>query len=150
MNIRDFKKGEIITRVMPSKPYSTGGDEVPDYSFIGSKFVLLGILNGCIYVEKHNPSNIFMSLIFGASGPTKSVLKLPVTLWEEGWEMYVDPTEEFGLEEVIEFIEDLVDNNKNKKTSLEEKLEEAIKNDDFEKAEEIKKKIENLRNKNNK
>ncbi|MFW6226194.1 MAG: UvrB/UvrC motif-containing protein, partial [bacterium] len=38
----------------------------------------------------------------------------------------------------------------NKKTSLEEKLEEAIKNDDFEKAEEIKKKIENLRNKNNK
>ena len=52
-DIHHFKKGDKITRIKPSKPLaSLGEEEIKDRNFIGTPFIFVGIANGCIYLKR--------------------------------------------------------------------------------------------------
>ena len=52
-SIYDFKKGDLITRIIPSKPIEIFGEEtIVDRNYIGEALVFLGVANGCVYVER--------------------------------------------------------------------------------------------------
>ena len=74
-SIHNFKQGDIITRVEPSK--------AGDRSYMGNKLILIGIANAQIYYE--NPESVTAIL----TGTTMSNVALDQ--WSEGWELYVDP-----------------------------------------------------------
>jgi len=67
MNISNFKRGQFITRI-------EGAVGKQDYSLIGKKVKLVGIGNGCIYVEGEDSYRYTLLLMF----------------FSEGWELYVD------------------------------------------------------------
>lgn len=162
--IYNFKRGNIVTRIIASRPYSNMFEnEIPDYNYIGIPLTYIGILNGCAYFEKIQAENV-MSIIFAPlldifkdekgeipkefknlskSPKKKSLIALPLSIWEEGWTLYYDPKKIFDLEEDTEII-----SSSNNEKNLDKKLKDAIEKDDFETAKEIKKKIEELKNKN--
>lgn len=74
-SIHNFKQGDIITRIEPSK----NGDR----SYMGDKMIFIGIANAQIYYE--NSSGI-TSILTGAT-----MFNLSLDQWSEGWELYVDP-----------------------------------------------------------
>ena len=71
-------------------------------------------------------------MIFG-----DELLGLPLDIWSDGWELYVNPNTLLESEETIINLS---------KDNLETELESALKNEDYEKAEKIRKLIENLDN----
>jgi len=81
MNIYEFVRGDEIVRIQPSKPYSSG---TRDRSYMGEKVIFFGIDNGKLHFKR--PDN-FSQMIFG-----DILFDLPLDLWDEGWELYVDPT----------------------------------------------------------
>jgi hypothetical protein len=74
-SIHNFKQGDIITRVEPSK----NGDR----SYMGDKMIFIGIANAQIYYE--NPESITARI----TGTIMS--KVALDQWSEGWELYVNP-----------------------------------------------------------
>lgn len=74
-SIHNFKQGDVITRVKPSK----NGDR----SYMGDRLIFIGITNSQIYYE--NPK----SIIGRVTGTMISNLSLDQ--WSEGWELYVNP-----------------------------------------------------------
>ncbi len=126
--IYEFKKGDVITRIIPAKPYSEerigvfgkkGG--VRDRSFIGDKLIFMGILNGQLYFQYTN--SLELSL-FG-----DKLKGLALDIWDEGWELWQDPQTLLGTNFIAS------------KESLEKQLEIALKNENYEEAEKLKKKI---------
>jgi hypothetical protein len=117
-NIYEFKKGDVIVRITPAKPLiGMMGIEVRDRSYLGEKMVFIGIANGQIYLKRTD----YLSLqLFG-----DKLVDLPLDLWDDGWDTWRDP--ETLLENII------------CAETLLEKLEKALKDEDYELANKIKK-----------
>lgn len=94
MNILEFKKGDKIVRVEPSRslgviynPFTgqieqRGGDR----SYIGEKLTFIGVANGCAYFDREKDS-----LISEVTGSTK--LDIRLDLFSDGWDYWKDPNE---------------------------------------------------------
>ena len=144
-SIYDFKKGDLITRIIPSKPIEIFGEEtIVDRNFIGEPLFFLGVANGCVYVERDEmrPSRMengrmsdggpaFLKMMFGTGGP----INLPLDAYDEGWSYYVNPYN-IGDEGSHEFEETL--------ETLKRKLKIALSKEDYEAADKIKAKIAKL------
>jgi hypothetical protein len=89
-SIYEFNRGEIITRIIPSKSrgctYSLDGvllNKGIDRSYMGDKLIFVGIANGQIYFKNENP---FHKEMFG-----DKLSNVALDLFDEGWDYYVDP-----------------------------------------------------------
>ena len=146
IDIYSFEKGDLITRIKPSKPIpgtEEFGDNIRDRTYIGLPLVFLGIANGCIYVENtpkkevdDAPMSLFSILFNKESGP----INLPLDMWDEGWTYYVDP---YKIEKQLKGSATTMINNANK-IKLEKELKKALDQEDYELAEEIKLKLKKL------
>jgi len=137
-SIYEFKKGDKITRIKPSKPVvKMGEEEFVDRNYIGIPFIFVGIANGCIYLkrivsEQAKELMSFFSMLSGGSGES-SIMHLELELFEEGWDFYIEP-ETLGLEDFIDESVPLRDLEKQKK--------EAIDNEDYQEANRLQKLID--------
>jgi hypothetical protein len=130
-SIYEFKKGDVITRIKPIIDSDTGHK---DYTLIGRKLIFMGIANATIYLAQEFD---FLAKIL--LGMDKNVIQLPVDLWPTGWSYHVEP--DFLDEDSM-----LVDDEQR----MQEQLNFAIENQHFEKAEDIRKKLDKLRKKGGK
>jgi len=128
VNIFTFKKGDIITRITPIIDQEDGHK---DYTFIGRRLIFMGIANATIYLAQE-----FDQLAQLVLGMEKNVFQLPVDLWPTGWAYHVEP--DFLDKNTI-----LIDDEK----MMLEQLKMATETEDFERAEDIRKKLEELRKK---
>ena len=117
-SIYSFKRGDEVVRLQPSKGFG-------DRSYLGEKLTFIGCLNGSIYLEVE--PNSFMAQIL-----KKSQLVLPLDIWSDDWDYYIDPKELFSKEPVVNL------------KYLQSLLNKAIAEENFEEAERLKKQIENL------
>jgi len=151
-NINQFKTGNIITRIEPSKPIQMpNGDLIKDRKFIGEPLKFLSITNGCVNVEKsikkkkpikHDDKKLLdEELVFAVEMATKlleemftnsGLIILPLDVYENGWSLYIDPY--MGAKDIVETKEELND-----------KLEKAIEDENYKLAKQIKEKIINFK-----
>lgn len=124
-NISEFKKGDIITRVLPALPYRDGSG---DRSYMGEEMIFIGIANGQIYL-KSKCDYFYVS---------DRLIDLAVDLWSDGWDNYVDPYT------LLDGNEDFI---KGTSVSLQDQLDMAIENEDFMLAEKLRKQLEKLNKK---
>ena len=89
MNIKEFSKGDVITRVEASDPFGidihplTGEAVVRrDRSYIGDKLIFFGLGNGRAYFHR---TNRFETEALGKE------TSIPVDKYSEGWEYWIDP-----------------------------------------------------------
>ena len=125
-NIYDFKKGDEIVRVVPSRiiSYSDMHPEGSrDRSYIGSKLIFVGIANGCIYLQRTGVE---------AKMFPDQLVELPLDLFDEGWDCYVDPQS---------LVDDIIPLE-----ALERALTLALEKEDYEAAENLRKRIETKNN----
>ena len=128
--IYDFKKGDEIVRVQPAKPFSPltfglfGQSEggLRDRSYMGEKLIFVGIANGQIYCQR---TDGFALSMFG-----DKLLALDIDIFDEGWELYIDPNK------LLEGFEPKMDAQ-----NIEEQIKKAIENEDYELAEKLKIKL---------
>jgi hypothetical protein len=125
-SIYDFVKGDIITRLKPII-YSDGEK---DFSFVGKAITFLGIANASIYLSKE--TDFFTSLL---TGKDKFTIQLPLEVCERGWGEYVKP----------DFLEDTDGPILDDEEIIQLQIKKAIKEDDFETADELKKKLDKIR-----
>jgi len=145
MSIYDFKKGDLITRIQPSKPIpGLEEEDIRDRAYIGIALIFLGVANGCVYVERDNRRGDedemtgiggFFKMMMQSSGP----INLPLDMWDEGWSYYVDP---YSLSKPDIFNESLT---KYEINELEDRLKEALKNEDYKKADILQKRIDKIK-----
>lgn len=125
-SIYEFKKGDIITRVEPSAPLGKGGffgDEgFQDRSYIGERYILAGIANGCVYLKR---TDEIEKKIFG-----DRLIDLPLDIFENGWNYWIDP--QTLLEDIDETL--YVSTN-----NLQEAIKKAIEEENYEAANKLKK-----------
>jgi hypothetical protein len=127
--IYDFKKGDEIVRIAPSKMIKTsnifGGlkELSGDRSYMGEKLIFIGIANGQIYLK---PTGKFYETVFGKD----YLIDLDIDLWGDGWDYYIDPKTLFDKSEII------VD-----KATIEKEIKIAIENEDYELAAKLKTKL---------
>jgi hypothetical protein len=143
--IYEFSKGDIITRVVPSKPYvSYYGNSEQDRAFIGKPYKFIGIANGCLYmkaklIEKKKASDEEIpSLLTSFFGEymSNNMINLALDIWDDGWSYYIDP----------EMLEDndskneteTKDFSKLNKEELQDKLKVALEKESYEEALKIK------------
>lgn len=128
--IYDFRKGDVITRIKPIIG-EAGTIAERDYSLVGKKITFLGIANASVYLSK--AADFLVTLFLGKDEFT---IQLPIELCEDGWAYYTEP----------DFLDsqDLppLDNEKN----LKDEIRKAVEDDNFERAEMLKKKLEDLQN----
>lgn len=140
MNIKEFKKDDVVTRVDPRVEVL---DDFKDFSLVGKKVIFLGIANASIYLQKENDVLSTFNAIFG-DGKATNTLQIPLELWEEGWAKYEDPdflkkdenpNHLFKINSVTE--NDL---------SLQELYDKAVEVEDFELAQKLRLKMEEEQN----
>lgn len=138
ISVFDFKKGDIITRIKPSKTIP-GLEDIKDRAFIGQRLRFLGIANGCVYVEIAENDDLddetpgigrFFKLLSEKAGP----VNLPLDIWEDGWSYYIDP---YSIGDD--------DSNIMSEKELTKGIESAIEKEDYKLAEQLKKKLNNLK-----
>jgi len=126
--IYDFRKGDLITRIKPILGESGPlGDK--DYSLVGKKITFLGIANASVYLSK--PADFLVAMF---TGKDELTFQLPVELCEDGWAFYTEP--------------DFLDSDSlpmDSEEKLKEEIRKAVKDDNFEKAEMLKKKLEEIK-----
>ena len=135
-SIYEFKKGDKITRIKPSKPVAKiGDDEITDRNFIGTPFIFIGIANGCIYLKRilNESTKEFISLLNILDPERDSLLHLELDIFDEGWAPYIDPLT-LGEPDESESKESI--------NELEKKIKDALDKEDFEEAARLKKIIE--------
>jgi len=147
-SIHSFKKGDVITRIKPSKPIMKLGEEdVVNRDYIGTPFVYVGIANGCIYLKRYikkeegqienSPSLSFFKLL-GIN--ENSMINLELEIFEEGWSEYVDPDK---------LMNGSVDKNDSFSIKeLELKKQEALEEENFEEAKKIQETINRKKREN--
>lgn len=81
MNIREFKEDDIITRVEPS-------EHCGDLSYLGDKFLFVGVDKGLIFLIKLDKYYIGM------------ILKLETDIWSEGWDFYPHEMEKKAIDKL--------------------------------------------------
>lgn len=126
--IYNFKRGDIITRI---KPLIDPQTKEKDFSFIGRKMTFKGLANATIYLEQE-----FDKLIALFMSMEKNIIQLPIELWEEGWAFFIEPD---FLDPNSVIVED--------EKGLQEQIKKAIASDNFEMAEELRKKLDKIKNK---
>jgi hypothetical protein len=106
--IFEFKAGDKITRLKPAEQFN-------DRSYMGDELTFIGIANGKIYFNnKKSP--------FGE----EYISGVNLDLWKDGWDYYVDPKNLLeGKEHIISSI------------SIQEQIQRAIDNEDYELAEKL-------------
>ena len=127
MNILDFEFGTDVVRTEPAKSYGETtnfftGEKilgVRDRSYLGEKLTLVSIANGQIYLKSHDS---FRNSLLG-----DKLISVPIDLWDEGWEKWVDPLSVNGASEP--------------KSSIKKRYEEAVLREDYELANKLKKKL---------
>ena len=116
-SIYEFKQGDIIVRVEPAKPYMGGiGNGLRDRSYVGEKVIFQGITNGMIYLKPTEKISIFLS---------GKLMGLPLDIWDEGWNYWVDPK--------------TITENDIPKHIIEEQLKKALDEENYEFADKLKK-----------
>jgi hypothetical protein len=107
--IFEFKLGDKITRLKP--------DKLGDRSYIGDELIFIGVENGQIYFNnKKSP--------FGE----EHISGINLDLWKDGWDYYFDPKKLLeGKENIISSL------------SIEEQIQRAVENEDYELAEKLSK-----------
>lgn len=101
--IFDFKQGDKITRLKPSKGYG-------DRSYMGDELTFIGIANNQIYyTNKKSP--------FGE----EHISNLALDLWSEDWDYFIDPKTLLNGNEII--LSSL---------TIEQQIQKAIENEDYE------------------
>jgi hypothetical protein len=86
----EFKPGDIVTRLIPSKPIKIMGEEtIVDRGYIGEELMFLGIVNGCVNVERMNHTK--QDLLKAMFSPGPVMISLPLDAYDEGWAYYIDP-----------------------------------------------------------
>ena len=123
-----FQKGDIVTRIKPMKDPS--GEK--DYSMVGTRFIFNGIANASIYLTED--LNFIAALFLGKETNT---VKIPLDLYEDGWAFYIEP--DFITDESVKSS----DIEKLKKA-----MESATRSEDFERADKLKKQIDEILGKN--
>lgn len=117
-SIHSFKRGDEVVRIKSSKGCG-------DRSYLGEKLTYVGCVNGNIYLEVE--PNSFMARILD-----KRQVVLPLDIWSEDWDYYINPTEVFSKEETINL------------KYLQQLLDRAVTEEDYDTAEKLKKQIEGL------
>jgi hypothetical protein len=145
MKIYEFSKGDIITRIESSKPYpNMYGENTPDTNFIGKAYEFIGIANGCLYIKNYVDKNkddssddiSFFKILY--SSVAGKIINLNLNVWDEGWSYYIDPE----TMEIVSKNKDVnVEVSSYTKEQLEIKLNDALSEEDYEKAEELKKEL---------
>lgn len=152
MSIYEFKRGDIIVRIVPSKPLpGFESEDFRDRAYIGVPMRFLGIANGCVYVEKYEKPNknedddipsigSFFKMLTGNVGP----INLPLDIWNEGWSYYIDP---YKLGEMLDDkFQDIMDNEPFvSKEELEKQLKDALEKEDYKRADKLQKRINSLK-----
>jgi hypothetical protein len=136
VKLTDLKKGDRITRIRPAKvPLLNYPGKIEDISFIGGELIFLGLKNGCIFLERSTQAE---KMMFGAT------VRLPLHYWSEGWAIYQEPEflEETNMFSAIEY-----ELNTKYEETLQQELQTAVEEDDFEKADLITKKLEEIKKK---
>jgi hypothetical protein len=118
MNIKNFKEGDTIVRVLPSK--------IGDRSYIGKPMKFIGVANALIYFKHLNDFEIKM---FG-----DKISDLQYEYFCDGWELWINP-ESLNGECVLSL------------SQLKKDLKDAINSENYERAEELKLKIKNFKTK---
>ena len=146
LNINNFEIGDIIVRIEPAAMLGNTRDR----SYIGKPFKFLGVANGCIYIEKikkneeetFDPENLLnIAEMFNLfMGDNKGPLSLPLDLWAEGWSLYIDPYS-IGSDNLEKHFENEFKGESIR--SLKAKYKQALENEEYEKAEKIRKIIDN-------
>ena len=125
-SIYEFKKGDVITRVEPSATLGKGGffgdSGFQDRSYIGEKFIFVGIANGNIYCKRTCPVEL---KIFG-----DTLVDLSLDIFTDGWDKWIDPYS--LLEDIDETVYVSTDN-------LQEAIDKAIEEENYEAANKLKK-----------
>ena len=144
MNIYQFKKGDIITRIKPL----VETDGYKNYKYIGSKLEFLGILNATIYlkyVDNKLDKNPF-AILFGI---IDQKIEIPAELWEDGWSYYIEPNflDEKTDEEKDEELESILNSmdKEEAKKYLTDAIQKASEAEEFEKANKLQQKLNELK-----
>ncbi|NJO88900.1 MAG: hypothetical protein HC831_08045 [Chloroflexia bacterium] len=137
MNISNFKKGDIITRVDPAHLKTSIGD-IPNSQYIGDKVRFLGIANGCIYLERTSSAETFLR------GQT---FNIPHFMFCEGWAYYEEPKFMKGKGDSLSAISKAIDGPKI--AALEKWKESALKEEDYKTVAKIDAKLRDLKNTEN-
>jgi hypothetical protein len=129
--IDSFKKEDLITRVVPIMNPETNA---PDYSLVGKKLIFLGIANASIYLKLplSNDADNLIFLMFGQKEP--QMVQLALDLYRSGWQYYIEP-------------DFLNDNNISAEEDLKRQIRLAVDEENFERAEFLKKQLEELKSK---
>jgi hypothetical protein len=137
-SIHEFKKGDKITRIQPSKPVMKMGDEeIVDRNFIGQPFIFVGIANGCIYLKKEiNERAMSFFNMFIEEPMEPPIMNLELEIFEDGWSYFIDPTT-LGDENI--------EQNFSVK-ELESQKKEALKKEDYKEADRLQKLINKQKN----
>jgi len=122
--IYEFKKGDEVVRIVPSKPINT----IRDRSYMGNKMIFVGIANGQIYLKSSNQLEI---RLLG-----DSLINLSLDIWDDGWDTWVDP---------LTLLDNEID-----PIHIEDKLFDALTEEDYELAEKLKDILTKINNKNEK
>ena len=124
--IYEFKKGDYVVRVVPAKALLGGFNRsVRDRSYLGKKLIFIGIANGQIYLQRTDDRDV---AFFGP------MLNLPLDIWDDGWELWIDPESLFDTGDV--FIKE------GHYGDINERLKQAIDDEDYELANKLNKIIE--------
>ena len=125
-SIYEFKKGDVITRVEPSAPLGKGGffqeEGFQDRSYVGDKLIFVGIANGNIYCKRTCP---FELKILG-----EGLVDMALDIFSDGWDLWIDPLT--LLEDIDETLYVSTDN-------LQEAINKAIEEENYEAANKLKK-----------
>ncbi len=115
--IYDFEIGDEIVRIIPSKAFEYGiSAGVRDRSYLGERMIFKGIANGHIYLKRMEE---FQKRLFG-----DKLLNLPLDMWDQGWDTWVDP--------------ETLDEVNLSKEEVDELIKEAVVNEDYELAARLK------------
>ena len=137
MNINEFKKGDIITRTSPSLAIFGGGmdfftgkiiESHGDRSYMGDELEFIGIANGQIYFRVRKCKYGFME-------ESQKIRCLELDAYSEGWDIYINPETLLLENQPVKQID---------KKQLQIALQKALDLEDYEKAEEIQKQLNNL------
>ena len=135
-SIYEFKKNDVVVRVEPSSVigYSImNPDGTRDRSYIGEKLILMGVVNGCIYLQRTDELNI---KIF-----KNKLVELPVDIFDGGWDYYIDPNK---------LLESVDDETLISTDGIQKALTKALAEENYEAAAKLKKLLNKNEKKKNK
>lgn len=126
MNIREFVRGDVVTRVEPSAvlhseihPITGVMIENRDRSYLGDKLTYFGIANGKAYFKRHDRFDVEL---------LGDEMSLRLDAYSDGWEFWVDPNTVYANGSVVE------PDKKYSKTELNKMLNDALAKENFEEA----------------